>query len=193
MSNSFNKRFPDKTIFDKYYEQQAGGSISSWYKGTPNQRGHGVGSFLGGLFRHALPLLKSGARSIGKEFLQSGINVLNDMGSEDKTLKSSLKEQGIEAVDNLKRKAKEKVFSFLKGEGYKMKRKRKSVQSKKKKQRRKTSKSVKAKPKRKSRKTKIKRKLKKNIQTKKTKNPRKRKTKSKSRNKFNIISHDIFT
>lgn len=49
------------------------------YKGAPYQRGHGIGSFLGGLFRTITPLLKSGARAVGKEALKTGMNVLGDV------------------------------------------------------------------------------------------------------------------
>jgi len=49
------------TYYDEYFDVQYGGSrqsgIECTYIDTLNQRGHGVGSFLSGLFRHVLPLL----------------------------------------------------------------------------------------------------------------------------------------
>jgi len=42
-----------------------------------HQCGHGIGSFLGGLFRKILFYLDKGARAIGKEALRAGINVMS--------------------------------------------------------------------------------------------------------------------
>ncbi|CAK1593954.1 unnamed protein product [Parnassius mnemosyne] len=57
----------------------SGSGVGVIYKGSPYQRGHGIGSFLGGLFRSVLPLLSSGARVIGKEALSAGVGLLSDM------------------------------------------------------------------------------------------------------------------
>ncbi|XP_065224228.1 uncharacterized protein LOC135848277 [Planococcus citri] len=83
-------------VFDEYYELQAGGNGMAYFQGSPYQRGHGIGSFLGGLFRGALPLLKSGARAVGKELLQCGINVLDDLP--EATLKDSVNTRTGKAV-----------------------------------------------------------------------------------------------
>jgi len=37
------------------------------FVGSPYQRGHGIGSFLGGLFKKILPYLGKGVHAIGKE------------------------------------------------------------------------------------------------------------------------------
>jgi hypothetical protein len=77
-----------------YYMQQAGrgrsgyGGIGPIYTSTPFvQRGHGIGSFLGGLFRYVKPILWSGAKDIGRETLKAlgreslrtGGRILTDM------------------------------------------------------------------------------------------------------------------
>ena len=61
-----------------YYENQvgSGGGIEHFYQGSPYQRGHGIGSFLGGLFCRALPILTNGFKAVGKEVLRSGVNIL---------------------------------------------------------------------------------------------------------------------
>jgi len=45
--------------YDEYFDVQYGGNrqsgIERVYIGTPNQQGHGIGSFLGGFFRRVLP------------------------------------------------------------------------------------------------------------------------------------------
>ncbi|XP_063994371.1 uncharacterized protein F54H12.2-like [Diachasmimorpha longicaudata] len=61
-----------------YYANQAGGGTVDRYSdfgrvfvGSPYQRGHGIGAFLGGLFRRILPYLGSAARAVGKEALNA--------------------------------------------------------------------------------------------------------------------------
>ena len=49
------------------------------FAGSRYQRGHGVGSFLGGLFRRVLPYLVRGARTLGKEALRAGVNIIEDV------------------------------------------------------------------------------------------------------------------
>ena len=65
--------------YEKYYQQQAGSGIAAIYKGAPYQRGHGIGSFLGGLFRSILPLISTGAKVVGKEAMRAGVGLLNDV------------------------------------------------------------------------------------------------------------------
>lgn len=67
--------------------------------------GYGIGSFLGGLFRHVVPLLKRGSIALGKEMLRSSADVVNDITENDVSLKDAVKKRGSEAVKNLKRKA----------------------------------------------------------------------------------------
>ena len=67
--------------------------------------GYGVGSFLGGLFRHIVPLLKRGSIALGKEVLRSSADVVDDITENNLSLKDAVKKRGNEAVKNLKRKA----------------------------------------------------------------------------------------
>lgn len=100
--------------------------ISHVYIGTPHQRGHGIGSFLGGLFRRVLPLLRKGAAVVGKEALRTGANIASDMLKKDMSLKDAFHVRARESRDNLKRKASDKIDKLMKGSGYK---KRKIVRS----------------------------------------------------------------
>lgn len=107
--------------YEKYYDDQvtgSGGAVDGVYVGTEYQRGHGIGSFLGGLFRRALPLIKSGARTVGKEALRTGVNIVNDM-QDDTTFRQALRNRALEAGLNLKRKATDKLLSVMSGSGYK--------------------------------------------------------------------------
>jgi len=76
----------------RYYIHQAGGGgggsgdgIGRIYSVPPFvQRGHGLGSLLGGLFRSIRPLFLSGLRTAGKalgrEALRKGGKILTDSG-----------------------------------------------------------------------------------------------------------------
>lgn len=109
--------------YEHYYSHQAGSGIGVIYKGVPYQRGHGIGSFLGGLFRSVLPLLSSGARAIGKEALNTGVGLLSDMVNL-RPLEESVKSRLKEASSNLKRKADAKIDRInMSGSGYITKRK----------------------------------------------------------------------
>lgn len=115
-----------------YYEQQAGGGavgkfnhFGPVYTGPAYQRGHGIGAFLGGLFRRILPFFGSAARAVGKEALNAGLNVMGDVVTNRVPIKEALENRLTESGLNLKRKAKEKINSMM-GSGYKKKRGRRS-------------------------------------------------------------------
>ena len=65
--------------------RQYGGYVQSGnggfpvFRGSRMQRGYGIGSVLSGLFRAAVPFLRKGAKSLGKEALRTGINVGQDV------------------------------------------------------------------------------------------------------------------
>lgn len=109
--------------YHHYYSHQAGTGIGVIYKGVAHQRGHGIGSFLGGLFRSVLPLLSSGTKAIGKEALNAGVGLLSDMVN-SKPLKDSIPNRFKEATSNLKRKADSKIETVMMGSGYKSKKHR---------------------------------------------------------------------
>ena len=80
-----------------YYRRQAGRGredIGSIYSTPPFvQRGHGLDSVLAGLFRTLIPILWSGAKSIGKETLKAlgrealrtGTNIIRDIAKNPPT------------------------------------------------------------------------------------------------------------
>ena len=65
-------------LYEDYYTRQSGNGMPIYY-GARNQRGHGLGSFLSGLFRRAMPFLTRGAKSLGKQALRTGLNIANDV------------------------------------------------------------------------------------------------------------------
>lgn len=101
----------------QYYITQAG-SGNSFYSGPIYQRGHGaiqrgggIGSFLGGLFRRVLPILKKGTTVVGREVINSGSNFLNDIVN-NVNPRTAFKNRSKEAVTNLTHK-------MMHGDGYK--------------------------------------------------------------------------
>lgn len=147
-----------------YYDAQAGGGgVDHVFVGSPHQRGHGIGSFLGGLFRRALPLLQRGARAVGKEALRTGMNILDDVGTNNVPFKQSLKHRFQESRDNLKRKADEKLEKLMEGGGYKKVARRRKKQSKVGRKQRRTPAKKKKTVKRKSNKRKISKKKKRSV------------------------------
>jgi hypothetical protein len=112
----------------RYYANQAGHGVSNVYRGAEYQRGHGIGSFLGGLFRTVTPLLKSGVKVLGKEALRSGVGLMNDLiyaVPPNDAVKNRVKE----LTGNLKRRADQKIDSVMEGSGYKRSRKHVTIQS----------------------------------------------------------------
>jgi len=66
--------------YEEYFDAWDTGSrggISRIFIGSL-YHGHGIGSFLSVLFRK-IPYLNKGARTVGKEALRAGINVIEDV------------------------------------------------------------------------------------------------------------------
>ena len=113
--------------YQNYFDQQIGygnyisPGIGRVFVGSANQRGHGIGKFLGGLFRKAMPLLSRGAKAVGREAWRAGLNVLSDVAS-SVPLKESVRVRVKESGGNLKPKAEETFDKYMEGNGYKPRR-----------------------------------------------------------------------
>jgi hypothetical protein len=59
----------DTKAYHDYYIHQAGKGYPV-FAGRRYQRGHGLGSIFGGLFKAAMPLLKKGAKTLEREALK---------------------------------------------------------------------------------------------------------------------------
>jgi hypothetical protein len=68
----------DTKAYHDYYIHQAGKGYPV-FAGRRYQRRHGLGSICGGLFKAALPLLKKGAKTLGREALKTGLNIGEDV------------------------------------------------------------------------------------------------------------------
>lgn len=85
------------SLYLEYYKNQAGGGVVERYNrfgrifvGVPHQRGHGIGAFLGGLFRQVMPILGRAARAVGRKALNAGMNVVGDVASRQIPLREAL-------------------------------------------------------------------------------------------------------
>lgn len=101
--------------------QEGYGRINIFVGGT-KQRGRGVGSFLGGLFRTILPILKSGAKVAGREAAKAGVGVLTDIATRRLPPRESIKARLRDTTTNLKRAADERIDRLMTGSGYKKRR-----------------------------------------------------------------------
>lgn len=99
---------------------QLGSGVGRIYVGAPYQRGSGIGSFLGGVFRYVLPLLKRSAKAVGKEALRAGFNIASDVGERNTPFKEAFRSRVRQSTENLQSKAQEKLSRFMNGEGYKV-------------------------------------------------------------------------
>lgn len=163
-------------IYTYYYLNQAGTGFGSVYAGNVYQRGHGIGSFLGGLFRCVFPLLKNGSKTIGNELLKAGANIVSDI-ARNEDIDTVIKRRGKETIDNLGRMAGEKMFGC--GYNANVTRKRKQSQTK-------------ARGGKKAKKTKAVNKKKKTVTKKKTKQVKKKNNKRVSNKKNVRTKKDLF-
>ena len=79
-----------RALYEDYYTRQSGGEVPVFY-GARTQRGHGLGSILGGLFRRALPFLSSGAKILGQQAMNVASDMIDGKSFQD-SAKSRLKE-----------------------------------------------------------------------------------------------------
>ena len=87
-------------LYEDYYLRKVGGALPV-FSGARVQRGHGLCSLFGGLFRSAATLIKRGATALGKKALRTGLHVADDMLS------------GQNVKESAKRRAKEVGSHFL--------------------------------------------------------------------------------
>lgn len=112
--------------FEDYYLRQTGSGLN-YYQGAPFQKGYGFGGLFRSFFRAAVPLLRSGVKTVGKQLFHSGVDILNDL-SRGQDIKTSAKNRFKEASHQLTDKAAAKIKTMI-GSGRRRNKKRK--QSKK--------------------------------------------------------------
>ena len=94
---------PCNKDYENYYVGQVGRGHPV-FTGARTQRGYGLGGILGGLFRSAMPLIKRGAKTLGREALRTGVGIAQD-AMEGKDIKKAAKARLLHAGRNLTNKA----------------------------------------------------------------------------------------
>ena len=74
------------------------------FTGPRTQRGYGLGGILGRLFRPAMPLIRQGAKTLGRQVLSTGVGIAQD-ALEGKNIKTAAKTRFRQAGSNLTQKA----------------------------------------------------------------------------------------
>ncbi|GFU60920.1 uncharacterized protein F54H12.2 [Trichonephila clavipes] len=97
--------------YEDYYVNQAGNGLS-YYQGQSFQKGYGIGGWFKRLFRTALPFLTRGAKSVGKEVLKTGTQIVNDL-LEGQNLEDAAKHRTKETGRKLAREAIKKQMICL--------------------------------------------------------------------------------
>ena len=92
-------KFWTEVLLQAAQSNQFGSGIPG-FSGLRYQRGSGLGSFFSGLFRLALPIIKSAGRTIGKQALASGASIMKDLSS-GREPSHVFKERGREALGSL--------------------------------------------------------------------------------------------
>lgn len=93
--------------YERYYRYQTGGG-RHFFKGAPVQRGYGLGNILGGLLRSALPVIKQGAKTFGKQALKTGAEIASD-ALKGQNIKASAKKRLRQAGHEMTSRALQRV------------------------------------------------------------------------------------
>jgi len=95
-------------MYENYYKRQVGGELPV-FRGAKYQRGHGLGSVIGGLFRRVVlpflqrsakdivPFLKQNRKTILTNALKTGMEVADDV-LEGKNLKEAAKKRVLSGI-----------------------------------------------------------------------------------------------
>jgi len=84
-------------MYKDYYSRQVGG-LMPVFVGSRHQRGHGLGSVLGGIFhRFVIPLFKTHGKALARDALRTGVNAVEDV-LDGRTLKESVKRRVPEGI-----------------------------------------------------------------------------------------------
>ena len=103
-----------RDMYDDYYSRKVGGEIPV-FKGSRYQRGHGLGSVLGGLFRRfVIPLFTTHGKTLALNALRTGVDVAEDVLGSGKTLKESAKKR---VPEGIKRTAQNLIHQSQSGAG----------------------------------------------------------------------------
>ena len=95
----------------RYYLDQQQGHGMPVFRGSAWQQGYGLGGLFRSVARAVMPMVKSGAKALGKIALNAGANLLGDVAS-GKNLKDAVKTRGKEAVSVAKNRAVKRLQTY---------------------------------------------------------------------------------
>ena len=95
----------DAKAYENYYLSQVGHGMP-YFAGARVQQGYGLGNLFSSIAKSVLPLVKKGAKTLGKQVLQSGVEFASDV-LQGKNAKQAAIDQA--AGSNLLQVAKQQV------------------------------------------------------------------------------------
>ena len=87
----------DMQAYERYYRNQYGNGLPVFY-GARMQKGHGLGSIFGGLFRSVFPFIKKFAPIVSRKALQIGVRITSDV-ADGQSLKDAAKTRIFGAIE----------------------------------------------------------------------------------------------
>ena len=97
----------DAKAYENYYLSQVGHGMP-YFSGARIQQGYGLGNLFSSIAKSVLPLVKSGAKAVGKQVLQSGVDFASDVLN-GKNAKQAAIDRAKSASSNLLQAAKRKA------------------------------------------------------------------------------------
>ena len=97
----------DVKAYENYYLSQVGHGMP-YFSGARIQQGYGLGNLFSSIAKSVLLLVKSGAKAVGKQVLQSGVDFASDVLN-GKNAKQAAIDREKSAGSNLLRAAKRKA------------------------------------------------------------------------------------
>ena len=96
----------DAKAYENYYLSQVGHGMS-YFAGARVQQGYGLGNLFSSIAKSVLHLVKKGAKTLGKQVLQSGVEFASDV-LHGKNAKQAAIDQARAAGSNLLQTAQQK-------------------------------------------------------------------------------------
>ena len=96
----------DAKAYENYYLSQVGHGMP-YFAGARVQQGYGLGNLFSSIAKSVLPLVKKGAKTHGKQVLQSGVDFASDV-LQGKNVKQAAIDQAKAASTNLLQAAQRK-------------------------------------------------------------------------------------
>ena len=97
----------DTAAYENYYLNQVG---SGYFSGPRTQTGFGLANIFSSIAKTVVPLLKSGAKAVGKQVLRGGVDFANDVFS-GKNVKQAAIDRASAAGQQLVKQAQSKMSS----------------------------------------------------------------------------------